>query len=148
MSEEKTFNVSLERLNDYSFKIDFGLDNIPDLLMDEPTPLGKGVGPNASKVLAAAIGNCLSASLLFCLQRARAEIKGMKTVVNGNLTRNERGRWRISEISVVINPEVDPVQINQMKRCIELFEDFCIVSKSVQQGIPLNVKVNWEQLPN
>ena len=40
--------------------------------MDEPEPMGENSGPNAGKVLAAAIGNCLTASLLFCLQKAMA----------------------------------------------------------------------------
>jgi len=40
--------------------------------MDEPEPMGGNSGPNACKVLAATIGNCLTASLLFCLQKAMA----------------------------------------------------------------------------
>jgi len=142
--EEKNFTIELERLQDYSFRVDFGLEGVEELLMDEPEPLGKGVGPNASRLLAAAMGNCLSSSLLFCLQRARAPIKGMKTEVNGKMTRNEKGRWRITEISVELNPDVDKEYISQMEKCTKLFEDFCIVSKSVQQGIPLQVKVNWD----
>ena len=143
-AEEKSFSVNLERLSDYSFKVDFGLNNSMNFLMDEPEPLGKGLGPNASRVLAAAMGNCLSASLLFCLQRTRTPVKGMKTVVNGNLSRNEKGRWRITEVNVEITPDVDPEYVNQMNRCLEIFEDFCIVSKSVEQGIPIKVKVNWD----
>ncbi len=142
--EEKNFTIELERLQDYSFRVDFGLEGVEELLMDEPEPLGKGVGPNASRLLAAAMGNCLSSSLLFCLQRARAPIKGMKTEVNCKMTRNEKGRWRITEILVELNPDVDKEYISQMEKCIKLFEDFCIVSKSVQQGIPLQVKVNWD----
>ncbi|MBN1683784.1 OsmC family protein [Candidatus Bathyarchaeota archaeon] len=142
--EEKSFSVSLERLSEYSFKVDFGLGDSMNFLMDEPEPLGKGLGPNASKVLAAAMGNCLSASLLFCLQRARVPVKGMKTFVNGNLNRNEKGRWRITEVNVEITPDIELVYVNQMKRCLEIFEDFCIVSKSIEQGIPFKVKVNWD----
>jgi organic hydroperoxide reductase OsmC/OhrA len=123
--------------------VDFGLEGIQELLMDEPKPLGKGEGPNASRLLGAAMGNCLSSSLLFCLQRVRIPVKGMKTYVNVKINRNERGRWRISEISVELNPDVDKEHIKQIEKCIKLFEDFCIVSKSVQQGIPLKTKVNW-----
>lgn len=141
--EEKTLTVKLERIHDYSFKVDFGGEDFEGLITDERPPVGGGAGPNAEMLLAAAMGNCLSASLLFCLQRARAQVKGMKTKATLRTTRNEKGRWRVSEVSVEITPDVDKEYASQMQRCLGLFEDFCIVSKSVEQGIPLKVKVNW-----
>lgn len=141
--EEKIFSVSIERENGFVFRVDFGLDEVENLIMDEPEPVGAGSGPNASRVLAAAVANCLSASLIFCLQKAKAEVKGMRTRAEGRMRRNEEGRWRIAEIDVEITPDVDPEFRSQMERCLSLFEDFCIVSKSIEQGIPLNVTVDW-----
>jgi uncharacterized OsmC-like protein len=143
MSEdEKTFKVSMKRENDFVFKVDFGLDGL-DFKMDEPEPVGGDTGPNASKVLAAAIGNCLTASLLFCLNKARAEVGGIETKVEGKMRRNEKGRWRIAEINIDISPEINTEEFgSQYERCNKLFEDFCIVSKSIEEGIPINVEVN------
>jgi organic hydroperoxide reductase OsmC/OhrA len=143
LSIEKTLTIKLERLQDYSFKVDFGREGMEALITDEGEPLGKSAGPNPSMLLAAAMGNCLSSSLLFCLQRARAHVKGMKTKVDVKMTRNERGRWRITEVDVELMPEVDKEYVSQMERCIALYDDFCVVSKSVEKGIPLRVKVNW-----
>jgi organic hydroperoxide reductase OsmC/OhrA len=140
--EEKTFSVTLERAGNYAFDVDFGLDGVPGLRVDEPEPLGAGQGPNASKMLATAVGDCLSASLLFCLAKARADVRGMKTSVEGKLVRNERGRWRVAELSVELTPDVPAENAAQLNRCIDLFEDFCTVGKSVEQGIPLRIKVN------
>lgn len=141
MSDEREFQVSVAREEDFVFKVDFGLDGVGDLVMDEPEPLGGATGPNASKVLAAAIGNCLCASLMFCLQRSRVEVRGVEASVSGVLARNEEGRWRIKEMNVEIAPDVDDEHRKQLERCVEIFEDFCIVSSSVRQGIPINVKV-------
>ena len=141
--EEKILTVELERIKDYSFRVDFGGDGYKELVTDEKAPLGRGAGPDPSMLLAAAMGNCLSSSLLFCIQKARVQVKGMKTIAKLVTTRNEKGRWRVSEVSVEIAPEVDKEFMSQMQRCIGLFEDFCIVSQSVTQGIPLKVKVNW-----
>jgi uncharacterized OsmC-like protein len=143
LSEEKILSVELERLQDYSFKVDFGKEGIEALMTDEGEPLGKGAGPTPSMLLAAAMGNCLSSSLLFCLQKARAQCTGMKTRVDAKMTRNEKGRLRITEVSVELTPEVDVEYVSQMERCIALHQDFCVVSKSVERGIPLKVKVNW-----
>ena len=109
--------------------------------MDEPQPLGEGVGPNAARVLAAAVGNCLSASALFCLRRARIEVVSMHTEVNATLTRNEAGRARIGGIDVRIAPEVAEADVSRMKRCLEIFEDYCMVTESVRKGIDVGVTV-------
>jgi organic hydroperoxide reductase OsmC/OhrA len=142
MSEdEKTFSVELERLRDYQFNVDFEMPGVPGLVTDESEPVGKGAGPNPSKLLAAAVGNCLSSSLLFCLQRARAPAKNIRTKVNGRMRRNEKGRWRITELAVELTPEVEPSSASQLARCSDIFRDFCIVSQSVENGIPMKVSI-------
>ena len=132
----------MRRQEGFRFKVDFGLEGVEPLYMDEPEPVGGDSGPNASKVLAAAMGNCLTASLLFCLQKARAKVGDVETKVDGVVRRNGKGRWRITEINVEISPEVGEEYDSQYKRCLGLFEEFCVVSKSVEQGIPINVKVS------
>ncbi|MCW3978889.1 MAG: OsmC family protein, partial [Candidatus Bathyarchaeota archaeon] len=116
MSEEMSFQVDVTREEGFAFRVDFGLEGVDNLKMDEPEPVGGALGPNASKVLAAAIGNCLSASLLFCLQRSRAEVRGMSATVRGVRARNEEGRWRIREMHVELAPEVDEEYGKQLER--------------------------------
>jgi len=141
MSEEKTFNVDMAREEGFVFHVDFGLEGVEPLVMDEPAPLGGDSGPNASKVLAATVGNCLCASLLFCLQKSKVDVSGMRATVDGVMARNEEGRWRIREMNVEISPEVSEGSGKKLGRCVELFESFCIVSQSIEQGIPINVNV-------
>jgi len=141
MSEEKTFNVDMTREEGFVFHVNFGLEGVEPLVMDEPAPLGGDSGPNASKVLAATVGNCLCASLLFCLQKSKVDVSGMKATVDGVMARNQEGRWRISEMNVEISPEVSEGSGKKLGRCVELFESFCIVSQSIEQGIPINVSV-------
>jgi len=114
---------------------------VPDLTLDEPPPLGEGSGPNAARLIAAAVGNCLAASLAFCLKRSRIPLKQLRATVEGTLVRNERGRQRIGEIRVKLAPDVAPEDRDRMERCLELYEDFCIVTESVRNGIPISVEV-------
>jgi len=58
------------------------------------------------------------------------------------LRRNEQGRWRVAQVDVEISLEVHGESQKQLERCSGLFEDFCIVSKSIEQGIPINVRVS------
>jgi organic hydroperoxide reductase OsmC/OhrA len=141
MTQADRFALTLTLQDGYAFTVDFGREGIPDLEVDEPPPLGAGRGPNATRLLAAAVGNCLGASLLYCLRRSKIEVEGLRTMVEGTLVRNERGRMRIGEIRVTLAPEVTPEQRERMGRCRELFEDFCIVTESVRQGIKVEVAV-------
>jgi len=139
MSEEKEIVVDLELLDKYRFNVSFAAAEA-DLLMDEPEPLGDGTGPNATAVLSAAIGNCLSASLLFCLRKARLDPNDVKTKVRTRTARNEKGRLRVGSTQVEITLDTDEAK-EKLSRCLGLFEDFCIVTQSVRQGIPVDVTV-------
>ena len=136
------FDVSLDLLDGYRFDVDLGADGVPTLRVDEPPPLGAGDGPNAARLLAAAVGDCLSSSALFCLRKARIEVRGLKTTVRTTLGRNEAGRVRIRRMDVSLRPEVAPEDRDRMGRCLDLFEDFCMVTESVRAGIPVDVTVD------
>ena len=71
---EQTFEITLERTQGYQFSVDAHQPGVPPWLVDETPPLGEGHGPNPARMLAAAIGHCLSASALFCLGKARVQV--------------------------------------------------------------------------
>jgi uncharacterized OsmC-like protein len=113
----------------------------PPLRLDEPRPLGEERGPNAAALLGAAVGDCLAASLVFCLRKARVSVDGLTARVATHVTRNEKGRFRIGGIDVELVPEVGEVDRDRLARCEELFEEFCVVTASVRQGIAVNVSI-------
>lgn len=141
MPENPTFALRLERMQNYEFKTYFDWDHLPPLLLDESEPLGQRKGPNPARLLAAAVGDCLSASLLFCLQKAKLEVQDVKTLVTGALVRNEKGRLRIGRIDVSIAVKLQDGQYDRINRCLDLFEDYCVVTASVRQSIPVRVIV-------
>lgn len=142
MSDERTDHVTLRLARGYEFIAEFGdAAKAPPLLLDERPPLGDDRGPNAAALLGAAIGDCLAASLTFCLRKARVSIDGVTAQVATHITRNEQGRFRIGSIDVELVPEVSGADHGRLARCEQLFEDFCIVTASVRQGIPVNVSV-------
>ncbi len=138
---EKEFALTLALRDGFQFVVDFEDPRLPELLMDEPPPLGAGAGPNASRLLAAAVANCLSASLLFCLRKSRIDVRELRTKVKGSLVRDERGRWRIGGLRVRLEPGLSPEHEPRIARCRDLFEDFCLVTQSVRRGIDVQVEV-------
>jgi organic hydroperoxide reductase OsmC/OhrA len=126
----------------YKYEITFDEWDKGSISMDEPVPLGEASAPNASMMLSSAVGHCLSASLLFCLGKSRVEQKSVEADVETSLVRNEKGRWRIDGIKVKIKPEVSENDREKLERCLGLFEDFCIVTASVREGIKVEVEIS------
>ena len=141
MSEQGRFTIHLEQQEGYQINVRFDWKRAADLLMDEPPPLGETAGPNASRLLAAAAANCLSASLLYCLSKEEPADNGLRAEATCILVRNEQKRLRIGglEVKLVIGDEL--AGSRRFERCKTLFEDFCVVSASIREGIPIAVSV-------
>jgi uncharacterized OsmC-like protein len=134
------FSLHVEQVAGFEFRVKFDKEQFAELKMDEPPPLGGDTGPSAARVLAAAIGNCLAASLLFCLKRAHATVEHVSADVNVEIVRNEQKRLRVGKVDVTLHtslPPDDPALVS----CLGTFEDFCTVTQSVRHGIEVNVAV-------
>ena len=138
---EHAFVLELEQERDYEFRVRFDWKGVPDLKLDEPAPLGRASGPNAARLIAAAVANCLSASLLFCARKFKQDPGQMRTRVTGRMARNERGRIRVGGLDVEIRLGKAAEEIKYSERCLQQFEDFCVVTESVRKGIPVGVRV-------
>jgi uncharacterized OsmC-like protein len=140
MSEPvSSFDLTLEQLEGYEFKVGFDKP-YPDLHTDEPPPLGKDAGPNPARMLAVSVANCLSASLLFCMSKKGEKLAGLKSKVHVELVRNEQKRLRIGRVDVTIQAPV-PRESEALLSCLDDFEDFCVVTQSVREGLKVNVTV-------
>lgn len=135
------FTISVEQVRDYEFRVRFDKPQLSDLTLDEPPPLGRDAGPSPVRLLAAAIGDCLAASLLFCLRKARADVESLRAEVTTQIVRNENKRLRVGRLEVTIEPRLPEGAQAAALRCRELFEDFCTVTQSIRQGIDVQVTV-------
>ena len=141
MSKEGQFTIEMEQLEGYAFKISFDLEGADDIIADEPPPLGQGKGPNPSRMLAAAAANCLSASLLFCVTKNDPPPGSVRTTAICTMERNGKGRLRIGRIDVRLSVNGELEEAARMKRCLDLFEEFCVVTASLREGFEVGVEV-------
>ena len=142
MSEQSTFTIHLEQEQDYEFRVKFDWPGVADLRVDEPAPLGSSRGPNAARLVAAAVANCLAASLFFCLRDKFKQRPGpLRAEVTGRLERTDRGRLRIGGFNVAIHLSDRAESLGHLERCALQFEDFCVVTESIRRGIPVQVQV-------
>jgi uncharacterized OsmC-like protein len=139
---EKTSRTTITQEAGYRFRVRFDHEGVPDLITDESPPLGEGKGPSPSRLLATAVGNCLAASLLFCLGKAHLSLDGLEAEVLTEFTRNEAGRLRIGSMKVRLLPKWTDETAAKARRCLQIFEDFCVVTEAVRHGVPVEVRVD------
>jgi uncharacterized OsmC-like protein len=141
MSDEQRVELSLEQVEDYEFRVRFDGTAIPDLTTDETSPLGGDAGPNPSRLLAVSVANCLAASLLFALRKFKNAPQKLSAKVIAHLARNDHGRLRVTRIAVDLQLADAASALEHVDRALSQFEDFCIVTESVRQGIAVDVNV-------
>lgn len=132
--------VRLTQVQDYRFDVHFS-DGIPVLQADEPPPLGQGQGPSPVQLLASAVGNCLSASLLFAWRKYRQAPGSIACDVTAEVGRNAEGRLRVLGLQATLTMGVPGDTLEHLERVLASFEDFCTVTQSVKAGIPVSVSV-------
>jgi len=141
VTAEKPIRVTLEQEDDYAFRISFDDTLLEPLLSDESAPLGQDRGPNPARLLLASVANCLVASLLFALRKQRNQPGKLRAEITASLMRNAEGRWRIPQAFVELQLPEGIEHYQHLDRVLEQFEEFCIVTQSVRQGINVEVTV-------
>ena len=132
--------VQLQQIEDYRFDAHFG-PALPALQVDEPPPLGQGQGPSPVQLLAAAVGNCLSASLLFALRKFKLEAGPLRCEVSAEVGRNAEGRVRVLGMQATLRLAAPGDTLPHLDRVLSGFEAYCTVTQSVAAGIPVTVHV-------
>ncbi|MFN7182774.1 MAG: OsmC family protein [Thermomonas haemolytica] len=131
----------LEQEGPYAFRISFEGTGLEALHSDESAPLGGGAGPNPSHLLLAGVANCLSASLVFALRKFKNAPGPIRTEIVAHKARNAAGRWRIPRAEVTIRLADPAAKLEHFERVLAQFEEFCIVTQSVREGMQVDVKV-------
>ena len=132
--------VSLRQEADFRFAIQFA-DGMPVVYGDEPPPLGKASRPAPTHFLGAAVGNCLSASLLFALRKFKQNPDPIATEVDVVVDRNAENRLRVVRIDAKLTVGVPAASLEHLDRVLAQFEEFCTVTQSIRQGIAVEVSV-------
>ena len=137
---ESNVRITLRQQQDYRFQVDFG-ESIAPLQTDEPAPLGTGQGPSPVQLLAAAVGNCLSDSLLFALRKFKQAPEPLHCTVDAEVGRNEQKRLRVLKMTAALHLGVPASSLEHLDRVLDQFEAYCTVTQSVGQGIPIELQV-------
>ena len=137
---DQLVEVTLSQQRDFQFLIEFG-GIVPSITGDEPPPLGQSTGPTPVQLLAAAVGNCLADSLLFALRKFKQAPEPIRCEVQAQVGRNAEGRTRVLSLTARLHLGVEAAALQHLDRVLGQFEEFCTVTQSVRQGVPVSVGV-------
>jgi uncharacterized OsmC-like protein len=138
---EAEFDIELSQQGGYRFEARFDSPAVPPLVVDEHPPLGGDGGPSPARVLAVAVGHCLSASLLFALRKFRNDPGSMRTSVHVDIVRNEARRLRVGRMAVALHLGKPAAELQMLERILAQFEDFCTVTASIRGAVAVEVRV-------
>jgi uncharacterized OsmC-like protein len=135
------FRITVDQVEGYEFRVKFDKEHYAELSTDEPAPLGSDRAPAPARILAAAVGSCMGASFVFACRKQGVAVRAMQTTVSVEIVRTENRRLRVGRIEVTLDPRLSPGDLEKARAAAQVFEDFCTVSASVKQGIPIEAKV-------
>ena len=145
MLNEYKSEVGIKLEEEMIFKCDLGQIKMNNLFIDEQHKKSiEKIGPNPSKLLALSVLGCLAASFTFCLQKnniSLSDLDGKAIIIS---KKDEKGFWRLKKIVIKLNPKIDtPEMHKKADQCTKFFEQYCIISESLRNGIDLDIEVDY-----
>ena len=145
MSEGMKPKVGITLEKEMIFKCDLGDMQVKDCYIDDTHKDEVDMlGPNPSRMLGLALLGCLSASFIFCLKKKNLSIDDLNAEAELTIARNKKGFWRVMKVDVDINIKIsDPDTRKRADQCKKMFEQYCIVTQAVREGIAVEVNLNY-----
>ena len=145
MADVMKTKVGIKLKSEMIFKCDLGEIKVEDCYIDEEHHVEAEMwGPNPSRMLGMAVLGCLSASFIFCLKKREFSLSDLNADAEVIIARNEKGFWRVKNINVNIDPKIDTAEMRKRAdQCRKMFEQYCIVTQAVREGIEVNVNINY-----
>jgi uncharacterized OsmC-like protein len=113
------------------------------VISDEPPEFGgDDRGISSVELLLAAIGSCTGTSFGHCLKNMEITPEDIQVDVTGTMTHPEGNPLRVVDLHATISYQVAPgYDPELLDTCVEKFKKYCVVSQSVNNGIPVTIDV-------
>jgi uncharacterized OsmC-like protein len=139
--------IEAKKLENIAFRVK--VKDFPEFIMDEPKAFhGNDRGPSAGEYLLVSIAGCQGVSFQFCLQKFGIEVEDMTVIVESKMTHVFREKYEREILNIVkINVQFDvklkdPEDEEDLMECFEVYRRYCVVTTSVEHGIPYEVTLN------
>lgn len=89
-----------------------------------------------------AIGGCLLTTFLYMRRKLEFNMKSLRVVVNGDVQSKGPEGFRVTGVRVNLSVETDSEGEVEARKCIEMTEKFCHITRSIEKAIPIRILSN------
>jgi organic hydroperoxide reductase OsmC/OhrA len=117
-----------------------GKVNTGEYLVDFDTPTefdGEGKAPCPDHLFLASIIGCLMNTFLSFKKRFNTETQDLKIFAEMNIHNLMQEGYKIDEIKVKLRIVASKDQVLLNRKCAELARDYCHITRSIQESIPI-----------
>ena len=118
--------------------VDFRVDIPPEFS-------GRGRYPCPDQVFLASIGGCLLTTFLHFKMRLGLEIEDVRISVEGEVGLVGAEGYRLKGVEATIYVKAVEGEERLARRCAELARDYCHITKSIEEALPIRVHVEVEE---
>ncbi|MHA1785752.1 MAG: OsmC family protein [Candidatus Helarchaeota archaeon] len=135
-----------------NLQFEASIKDFPKFIMDEPEQFhGDDTGPSSIELMLSGIAGCIGTSFIYCLNRFGCKYDGLVVETTGEIHHNAQNLLRITNIGISMEIKADTDDEDNLENiqvCYEHFAKYCVVTKSVEQGIPFDLKLNFKSSKN
>jgi uncharacterized OsmC-like protein len=112
------------------------------LNFDTPTEYqGNGSAPCPDQLFLASVCGCLMDTFINLKNRLGAETRDIEIEASTEIELTGREGYRMTGIQADIKAYSDPDNAEINRRCAEFARDYCHITKSIEQALPVNVNI-------
>lgn len=118
------------------------MEKFPTFGLDMPIEFGgqgRYLGPE--ELLLSSVGGCLLTTIVwFKKQMHIVSLEGLRVGVEGTWEKLREG-YRITKIGAAIKFQVKQDERKKAEKCVEMAKNFCHITRSLEKGIPTEVRI-------
>ncbi|TFF93039.1 MAG: OsmC family peroxiredoxin, partial [Promethearchaeota archaeon] len=125
MVREESAKIELKLEKDMIFKGLLDLKKIHELFVDESLESEEEqIGPDAAQLIGLGVMSCLSASLIFCLEKRNLKLDDLTAETEVHFKTIKKNLTRIEKIDVKLSPKSDdPDVIKRLNQCTRVLKN-------------------------
>jgi organic hydroperoxide reductase OsmC/OhrA len=126
-----------------------GVISFRDVMLNLDTPVtfgGRGRFPCPDEYFFAAVGGCYLTTFLYFKEKLELKLHDLLITVRGVVSYGGPRGYRIQKINISIAVGIDQRDRSRAIECLDYTQQFCHLTRSIEEGIPVEASVDIHEV--